>query len=154
MDLRMPGMNGFETTRAIRAREADEGLPRTTILALTASVFEHDREAVMEAGCDGMLAKPYRERELFEMLSRHRGLSFQEEGPEGTEAPENPWNEDLQTLSVEWREAFRQALALGDTAKARQLVDTLPPSAAATAARLRQSLEAFRLDDLIRLFQT
>ncbi len=151
MDIRMPGMNGFQTTQAIRTLESEGGLPRTTILALTASVFEHDHEAVMDAGCDGMLTKPYRERELFDMLSRHCGLSFQEEGPE---APATPSNEDLQALPREWREAFRQALDLGDTVKARHLVDGLPPGEAAIAARLRQSLEAFQLDDLIRIFRT
>jgi len=58
MDCQMPVMDGYEATRAIRADEAARGLPRTAILALTANVYERDREKVFESGMDGFLAKP------------------------------------------------------------------------------------------------
>lgn len=56
MDIHMPGMDGIEATRRIRALEASEGLPRTPIVALTANVIQQD--AYTEAGMDGCLAKP------------------------------------------------------------------------------------------------
>jgi CheY-like chemotaxis protein len=58
MDCHMPEMDGFETTRLIRAREASEGRPRVPIIAFTASVFEKDREACLRAGMDEFLSKP------------------------------------------------------------------------------------------------
>jgi signal transduction histidine kinase/DNA-binding response OmpR family regulator len=60
MDLHMPGTDGMDATRHIRAQEienaADEG--RTPIIALTANAFADDREACLAAGMDGFLTKP------------------------------------------------------------------------------------------------
>ena len=58
MDLHMPGMDGLEATRRIRAIEAETGTSRTPILALTANAFAEDRDACLEAGMDGFLIKP------------------------------------------------------------------------------------------------
>jgi len=56
MDLHMPGSDGIDATRRIRAVEADG--PRTPIIALTANAFEEDRDACIAAGMDGFLTKP------------------------------------------------------------------------------------------------
>jgi len=58
MDLHMPGMDGLEATRKIRAIEAATGTPRTPILALTANASAEDREACIAAGMDDFLVKP------------------------------------------------------------------------------------------------
>ena len=58
MDLHMPGMDGLEATRRIRAIEAEQEAPRTPILALTANAFAEDRDACLAAGMDGFLVKP------------------------------------------------------------------------------------------------
>ncbi len=56
MDVQMPGMDGVEATRRIRAGEA--GDPRTPIIALTAYVMDQEREAFLAAGMDAHIAKP------------------------------------------------------------------------------------------------
>ena len=53
MDMRMPGMDGPETARALRARE-----DATPIIALTANSFESDRKECLEAGMNAFLTKP------------------------------------------------------------------------------------------------
>ncbi len=58
MDLQMPQLDGIETTKQIRAREAGEPGRRTPILALTANTLVVDRDACFEAGMDGFLIKP------------------------------------------------------------------------------------------------
>ncbi len=58
MDLHMPGMDGLEATRRMRAIEAETDAPRTPILALTANASAEDRDACLAAGMDGFLVKP------------------------------------------------------------------------------------------------
>ena len=80
MDCQMPEMDGFEAARRIRAREASEGRARTPIIALTASVFDHDREACLAAGMDDFLTKPIDLALLNELLDRVLGLALTDRG--------------------------------------------------------------------------
>jgi CheY-like chemotaxis protein len=67
-DIHMPGMDGIEATRAIRAGEARSGKKRTPIVALTADVLEAGKRACLEAGMDGFLTKPVDPVALEEMF--------------------------------------------------------------------------------------
>ena len=58
MDMHMPGVDGLEAARRIRAAEAELDAPRTPIVALTANAFAEDRDACLAAGMDGFLVKP------------------------------------------------------------------------------------------------
>jgi len=58
MDLHMPGMDGLEATRRIRALEAEQDGARTPIIALTANASLEDRDACLAAGMDGFVIKP------------------------------------------------------------------------------------------------
>jgi signal transduction histidine kinase len=58
MDSQMPEMNGVEATLAIRRMEAEGGLPRTPILAVTANVMSHQVAEYVAAGMDDVIAKP------------------------------------------------------------------------------------------------
>ncbi|WP_149141392.1 hybrid sensor histidine kinase/response regulator [Gemmobacter caeruleus] len=68
MDISMPGMDGVQATRAIRAHEAQMGCPPVTIFALTAYSGEDDLRSFREAGMDGALAKPFVRAELYHLL--------------------------------------------------------------------------------------
>jgi len=67
-DIHMPGMDGIEAARAIRAAEARGDGRRLPIVALTADVLEEGKHACLEAGMDGFLTKPVNPDELEEML--------------------------------------------------------------------------------------
>lgn len=62
MDLRMPGMDGLQATREIRALPEHRGTP---IIALTADVFEEDRRRCLEAGMNAHFGKPVEPSLLF-----------------------------------------------------------------------------------------
>ena len=72
MDLMMPVMSGYDAARAIRALE-DKRLARIPIIAMTANVFEEDKQEALKAGMNGHIAKPIDTDVLFETLDKILG---------------------------------------------------------------------------------
>jgi PAS domain S-box-containing protein len=67
-DIHMPGMDGVEAARAIRANETRTAAARTPIVALTADALDEGKRSCREAGMDGFLTKPVDPAELEEMF--------------------------------------------------------------------------------------
>ena len=69
MDVQMPRMDGYEATRLIRALQDPRkaGIP---IVAVTANVFTEDKNAAIETGMNGHLAKPYDIPAMMETMDR------------------------------------------------------------------------------------
>ncbi len=67
MDCQMPEMDGFEATRAVRAREAAEG-GHVRIVAMTANAMQGDRDACLACGMDDYVAKPVKLEPLLDQL--------------------------------------------------------------------------------------
>ena len=55
MDIQLPGIDGIEALRRLRADEGTRAIP---IIAVTASALDRDRQKIMAAGFDGYQAKP------------------------------------------------------------------------------------------------
>ena len=55
MDIHLPGMNGIDALRLLRADPSTSGIP---VMAVTASAMTHDRAKIMAAGFDGYQSKP------------------------------------------------------------------------------------------------
>jgi two-component system cell cycle response regulator DivK len=55
MDIELPGMNGIEALKALRANASTAAIP---VMAFTASVMPQDRREIMAAGFDGFISKP------------------------------------------------------------------------------------------------
>jgi CheY-like chemotaxis protein len=68
LDCQMPVMDGFQAARRVRAYEREHGLRRAPLVALTANVFQSDRDRCREAGMDAFLGKPFTEEELRDVL--------------------------------------------------------------------------------------
>jgi signal transduction histidine kinase/DNA-binding response OmpR family regulator len=69
MDCQMPEMDGFEATRQLRLREQERGWQRYRVVAMTANAMQSDREACLDAGMDGYLAKPVRMDQLLKTVA-------------------------------------------------------------------------------------
>ena len=67
MDIQLPGINGIEAFRQIRAHENTRGIP---VVALTASVTPTDRSAIAAAGFDAFLGKPINLKEFLDTVKR------------------------------------------------------------------------------------
>ena len=61
MDIQLPGMDGLEATRQIKANPITQHIP---IYALTAFAMKGDEDRFRQAGCDGYLAKPLKYKDL------------------------------------------------------------------------------------------
>jgi CheY-like chemotaxis protein len=70
MDVQMPLVNGLDACRQIREYEQKHGLPRTAILALTATTHDEEHQQCMEAGMDGVLSKPFKQEDLRNQMMR------------------------------------------------------------------------------------
>jgi signal transduction histidine kinase/CheY-like chemotaxis protein len=75
MDIRMPGLDGHEAARLIRRTEAELGVARVRIVALTANAFEEDRRAALGAGIDAFLTKPVDLADLARLLEPETAAS-------------------------------------------------------------------------------
>jgi two-component system cell cycle response regulator DivK len=67
MDMSLPGIDGWEATRLLKASPATAGIP---IVALTAHALTDDREKAARAGCDAYETKPVEFPRLLETIER------------------------------------------------------------------------------------
>ena len=68
MDIQLPGMDGLELTRRLKADPLTRDI---TILGLTAYAMKGDEEKILAAGCDGYVSKPIDTRTLPELISHY-----------------------------------------------------------------------------------
>ncbi len=70
MDVQLPGMDGLELTRRLKADPERAGM---VIVALTAYAMKGDEQKALEAGCDGYIAKPVDTRALPSLVAAYLG---------------------------------------------------------------------------------
>jgi two-component system cell cycle response regulator DivK len=67
MDIQLPGMNGIDALKALRADPATAAIP---VVAITASVMQQDRQQIMSAGFNGFIEKPINLRVFLDTVQR------------------------------------------------------------------------------------
>ena len=106
MDMRMPVMDGFEATPRIRALPHGD---QVKIVALTASVFKERRKKILQAGCDGVVHKPFQAHEIFETMGGQLGVRYRytEASEEAAGVPVEITAEAIAALPEALRESLR-----------------------------------------------
>jgi CheY-like chemotaxis protein len=144
LDFRMEGLDGAALARAIRERE--KAPHRTALVALSASAFDDDRDALLAAGCDAFIGKPYGETAIVEALETHAGARFVYEESGGVADPSVLSR--LPSLPAELRAPLVRAARAGDLRAARVAVAAVERVDADLGRALRQLVDAFRLEDI------
>ena len=160
MDMRMPVMNGYEATRQIKAHLKGQA---TAVIALTASALEEDREAILSAGCDDFMCKPFREESLWEKIAQQLGVHYLYEESEVRGEDEAVRDESipsdeslkyhLSQMPREWVEKLYQAALKGLDHVIIQLLEQIPETHVPLANTLEDWANNFLFDRVIDLIQ-
>lgn len=128
-DAQMPGYNGEELARRIRASEARRGARRTPAIAVTASALGDERAALVRAGCDAIVLKPFDEQDFYEILAKNLGLKLQYAEPSMREAAVAQPIGSVPSFKAEINE-LKQAIEAGDWTNVRRQAHNLRGHAA------------------------
>ncbi len=132
MDIQMPIMDGVETTRRIREREAHQEA-QTTIVALTAHALASEKEELLRAGMNDYVTKPINETLLIETIFKWTGfrahpLPTQKTTPHLSHLPSTVISAPMQHSVIDLDEGLRLSNGKIDLADdmLRMLLDSLP----------------------------
>ena len=144
MDLSMPQLDGWETSRLIRRNTQCQA----PIIVISANAFTDDRERSVAAACNDYLAKPVYTPQLLERIQQQLGLTWlhrTQERPASVQRVTLPDSDDLQAL--------RELGALGYIRGIQQRLDDIDqrnPACASFTASLRSLVKHFQLDEFNR----
>ncbi len=136
MDCQMPGLDGYEATALIRAREQEGGLRRTPIVALTANAMAGDRERCLASGFDEYLAKPYKLEQLQNLLCQLQAENPAKHAAKAAVQPEGPETVDAIDMTVV---AAMKGLCRNGEPIIPQIVDSYLASTPPLLERLREA---------------
>lgn len=157
MDIRMPVLDGIAACKAIKM--TPEGR-KTPIIAVTAHTLEEKHQAIINAGFDDFVCKPFDENELFRKLAHHLKLKLIHEDHR-TKKNETA-NDDahsqpaigFETLPPETRTALEAAAVMLDLEQTRAVIETIRVHHGATADMLTKWLESFQFGKIIAATRT
>jgi len=159
MDIWMPVMDGIEATRYIKSHP---GGKTTTIIALTASAFEEERQEALNAGFNDFVRKPFREKFIVNALAKYLGVNFVHEKTGSLEPAEiasaspnlENFYESLPSVPDSWLKDVQQALVDGEIQKLRSLAERIQEHAPALSERMAAMVQNFEMDELSKLIQS
>ncbi len=146
LDIHMPSMDGPETLHYLFE---EHGRNATVVIAVTASVFEHQQQGYLEAGFKGFLDKPLRAEKVYACLAEHLGVaySFSEDEAAGEADAAQDWSN--LTLPPELYENLVSAVVNHSITQLRRHMATLEELGGEIqplAAHLRELAQAFDID--------
>jgi signal transduction histidine kinase/ActR/RegA family two-component response regulator len=150
MDIRMPGMDGVQTTgRAF----AEFGRGRTCFVAVSASVLMHEQERVLAAGFEKLLRKPVRFEELEACLADWKPAGS---GVAESAGPFRPDASSIRAIPREFRERLRLAASLFRFTEFKRAIEELAtayPETERTAAHLEELGRRGEMEQVLALLE-
>lgn len=156
MDIRMPGMDGYEATRIIKSSLKGQS---TVIIALTASILDQDQAGIRAVGCDDFVRKPVRASIIFGKIVEHLGVHFVYEEPKAEVASidslvDSPILIDALTdLPIDWVTDLRHAAEEINISAAKTVIIQIRTQDPILADVLDDLVDNYRFDQLQTLIQ-
>jgi len=151
LDMRLPGMSGFDTARRI---VKDWGA-RIKLVAMSASALEHERERYLKAGCDDFVAKPFRAERIYRCLQNLLDVKFVlGEKPDDQSEPDVSIDLGQLTLCEDLAQRLTTAAELHSATVIKSCleeVEQLGPSGSRLAQHLRQFLASYDMKTIQRV---
>ncbi|WP_437622090.1 ATP-binding protein [Sorangium sp. So ce1151] len=156
LDLRMPLLDGYEA--ASRIKSSPRGR-ETVVVAMTASVFEQNRSLAAEAGCDDFVSKPFRDADIFNLLTKHLGARFEhEDRPAASSSKARApaaRSVDLARAAAELppslRKDLRRAATRLDAKAVQAAIEQFRPEDAELAGAVAELARGYRFDSILAL---
>jgi signal transduction histidine kinase/FixJ family two-component response regulator len=150
LDRRMPGMDGFEATRAIKAMDQQ---PQAKVVMVTASAFDEDRQLAIAAGADGFLSKPCQERQLLAEIARlFPALVFDYEQPVTASADTHDYQVDVAALPSSLVNQLTDFIICGEVMEFEQLLRAqVLPANPALHRHLEKLAQQYAYRDILRI---
>lgn len=148
MDMRMPVMDGYEATRTIRDISKGKKIP---IVALTASALKEQKGKMLDAGCNDMVAKPYKEEWIFNTLKKFLGIEYIYENIEKKERAVMVKLLPLNNLPNDIKTDLKEAITIGYRDKIDQLSKSIEDKFPNESKTINHLASEFRYEKLINL---
>ncbi len=162
MDMRMPVMDGFETTKQIKTASSQA----PPVIALTGSAFEEDRIVALSTGCDDFVRKPFRAEVIFEKMVEHLGVRYlygssqlhspsieNSSLPQQSILPADELRKALAMMPVEWVEQLHQAATKVNAKQIYKLIEQNPKTNVSLANALTHLVNNFCFEEIVLLTQ-
>jgi GAF domain-containing protein/DNA-binding response OmpR family regulator len=163
MDIRMPILGGLEATKIIRKKEVQpDNLAQENqviIIALTASVFDTQRNILLQAGFNDFIAKPFREEVIFEKIAHYLNLEYLYEDESKvcliTDKENYRYEDDLTTqikaMSANWITQLEQAVLGARENQIRQLITQIPAEYFSLKTTLLDLVDCLNFEEITHL---
>jgi CheY-like chemotaxis protein len=152
MDVRMPVMDGREAIRRIRAAAQGEAI---TIIAVTASAMDENRQELLAIGADDFIGKPFQEADLFRKIQTHLGVEFlyvEKAVAERSEVVVELTAESVACLPQDLIHVMRDAVIGADLDQLLAKIEDVAATSPDIARGLRSLAERFEYQKLLDLF--
>ena len=137
MDVQMPGMDGRQTTEAIRHWEHVEGSTPLPIIALTAHALANEKRSLLQSGMDDYLTKPISDRQLAQVVLKWTGLALRSQPQHSADQTSQP---ELNLKVLDEEEGLR--LAAGKATLADDMLGMLLQSLESDRRTIREARQA------------
>ena len=149
-DIRMPGMDGVELLRQLRQEH-----PLLPVVAVSASVMEHERLYYLSAGFDDFIDKPFRTERLYACVDQVLGVEYEYAWPQ-TETGGAPPEMNQLVLPAFLYTQLKEAVELHSVTEVKEYLDqveALGPEGRQLASWLRDLVNRYDLEEIMRILK-